>query len=123
MTIAMYRLTAAVLVLAVPILVGCGSGGDGEPANAVGQVIPAGESTDGLTITFASEPDPLKAGDNELQVTVTGPRAPRDSRVRSRHGQVRGRDQRAEKRNQPVFRRELQSPDVLSRRRGNRRHF
>jgi hypothetical protein len=39
----------------------------------VGQVIPAGESTDGLTITFASEPDPLKAGDNALQVTVTGP--------------------------------------------------
>ena len=34
-------------------------------------LIPAGESTDGLTITFASTPDPPHAGANTFDVTVT----------------------------------------------------
>jgi len=69
---AWYRVTIAAVVLAGSLVAGCGSsesrrfaGGTGQ-----GQVIPAGNSTDGLTITFASDPDPLSAGDNSLEVTV-----------------------------------------------------
>lgn len=66
-----YRLAAAVVLLSAPLLAGCGaSDGDG---GADAQVLQAGDSSDDLTITLASTPDPLEAGDNDLEVTVTGP--------------------------------------------------
>jgi Cu(I)/Ag(I) efflux system membrane fusion protein/cobalt-zinc-cadmium efflux system membrane fusion protein len=34
-------------------------------------VIPAGEVSDGLVVTFGTEPNPPEKGDNAIQVTVT----------------------------------------------------
>ena len=62
------------VVLAVPLwLAGCGGGEEALTGvnDRSSVLIPAGESTDGLTITFASTPDPPHAGANTFDVTVT----------------------------------------------------
>lgn len=69
--------TIAMLILAPSaLLLGCGRDGSHTAATAVpgsGRVIPAGDLPDGLTVTFASRPDPPAEGDNTFDVTVTGP--------------------------------------------------
>ena len=65
------RATAAALVLAVPLVAGCGAGtGGNAPAGQDGQVIPAGDATDGLVLTFSSDPNPPAKGANRVTVTV-----------------------------------------------------
>ena len=69
-----YRAATTAVVLAAPLwLAGCGGGEEASTGvNDRGSfLIPAGESTDGLTITFASTPDPPQAGANTFEVTVT----------------------------------------------------
>ncbi len=67
-----YRAATIAVVLAAP-LAGCGGGEEASTGvnDRGGFLIPAGESTDGLAITFASTPDPPHAGANTFDVTVT----------------------------------------------------
>ena len=64
-----YSRVLGVLILASVVVVGCGR--SGENVSSAGQVIPAGDAADGLTVTFASEPDPPAEGENTFTVTVT----------------------------------------------------
>jgi hypothetical protein len=64
------RFAAAASIAVVLALPGCAASEDARPT---GQVLQAGDATDGLTVMLASEPDPLAAGDNSLEVTVRRP--------------------------------------------------
>jgi hypothetical protein len=61
-------------VLLSILTVGCGPG-QGAPATSEGTKpsTPAAVATEGVTIDFTSEPDPPKAGDNTIEVTVRQP--------------------------------------------------
>ena len=64
---------ASMLFGAAMWLVGCGQGtapAGGASAGA-GTVIPPGEVSDGLVVTFNTEPNPPEKGDNAIRVTVT----------------------------------------------------
>jgi Cu(I)/Ag(I) efflux system membrane fusion protein/cobalt-zinc-cadmium efflux system membrane fusion protein len=70
-----YRATTTAFALVIPLwLAGCNGGEDASTASSQGgRVIPAGESTDGLTVVFSSNPDPPQAGDNTFEVIVRRP--------------------------------------------------
>jgi hypothetical protein len=58
-------------VVASALAVSCGGQGTGSgDAGPDGQVLPAGGASDGLVVTFATDPDPLEEGDNTVRVTV-----------------------------------------------------
>jgi hypothetical protein len=61
-------------VLLSILTVGCGPG-QGAPATSEGTKpsTPAAVATEGVTIDFTSAPDPPKAGDNTIEVTVRQP--------------------------------------------------
>lgn len=61
------RLVALVVIL--PLLLARCGGSEGT-ASGDGQVLPPGAASDGLVVTFGSQPDPLERGDNTIQVTI-----------------------------------------------------
>ena len=60
------------MLLATIWLAGCGGGqSQGTSADAApGAIIPAGNVSDGLVVTFGTEPNPPAKGDNAFHVTV-----------------------------------------------------
>lgn len=64
----------AVVALSVALLsiTGCGAQEE-DSAATVGQVIPPGGASDGLVVTFGTEPNPPAKGDNTVVVTVRNP--------------------------------------------------
>lgn len=69
-------LAVAVGLLVTVVSPGCASGSDTPAAsNSTGQTAsaPATAASDGVAIDFRSQPDPPKAGDNSIEVTVKQP--------------------------------------------------
>jgi len=63
---------SAGVVAALMLVIGCGGGG--EPAAAPnGQVLAPAGGSDGVVVTFGTEPNPPAKGDNRLVVTVAKP--------------------------------------------------
>jgi len=60
-----------VLCVVAMSLAGCGGPSAAPAADATtGTVIPADGASDGLVVTFGTEPDPPEEGENRIQVTV-----------------------------------------------------
>jgi hypothetical protein len=66
-------MAAAAVAVALLIVTGCGGQTGSDSAAAAGEVIPAAGASDGLVVTFGTEPNPPAKGDNTVVVTVTNP--------------------------------------------------